>query len=47
MFEAMNRAVERRHLKPVVDRVFPFAEAPAAYEYQQGGSHFGKVTITV
>ena len=45
MFEAMNRAITRHQLKPVVDRVFPFAEAPAAYRYQESGAHFGKVVI--
>jgi NADPH:quinone reductase-like Zn-dependent oxidoreductase len=34
-------------LKPVVDRVFPFEEARAAYEYQASGAHFGKVVIAV
>ena len=34
-------------LKPVIDRVFPFAEAPAAYRHQESGAHFGKVVITV
>ncbi len=47
MFEAMNRAVELHRLKPVVDRVFPFADAPAAYRYQESGAHFGKVVISV
>ncbi len=45
MFEAMNRAIARHQLKPVVDRVFPFADAPAAYRYQESGAHFGKVVI--
>ena len=45
MFEAMNRAITRHELKPVVDRVFPFADAPAAYRYQESGAHFGKVVI--
>jgi len=45
MFEAMNRAIARHQLKPVVDRVFPFAEASAAYRYQESGTHFGKVVI--
>jgi NADPH:quinone reductase-like Zn-dependent oxidoreductase len=31
----------------VIDRVFPFAEAPAAYRYQESGAHFGKVVIAV
>ncbi len=45
MFEAMNRAIARHRLKPVIDRVFPFDDAPAAYRYQESGAHFGKVVI--
>lgn len=44
-FEAMNRAIALHHIKPVIDRVFPFDEAPAAFEYMKNGSHFGKVVI--
>jgi len=47
MFEAMNRALARHHVKPVVDRVFEFADVPAAYQYQQSGAHFGKVVINI
>ncbi|MDE3066879.1 MAG: NAD(P)-dependent alcohol dehydrogenase [Verrucomicrobiota bacterium] len=47
MFQAMNRAISQQKLKPVMDRVFPFSEAPAAYSYQESGAHFGKVVITV
>lgn len=47
MFEEMNRFVAQHRIKPVVDKVFDFAEAPAAYEYQQRGAHFGKVVIAV
>ena len=47
MFTAMNRALSQHQLKPVIDRVFPFAEAPAAYRHQESGVHFGKVVITV
>lgn len=45
MFLAMNRALALSKIKPVIDRVFPFAEAADAYRYQQSGSHFGKVVI--
>jgi NADPH:quinone reductase-like Zn-dependent oxidoreductase len=45
MFEAMNRAISQAQLKPIIDRVFPFAETQAAYQYLQSGSHFGKVVI--
>jgi NADPH:quinone reductase-like Zn-dependent oxidoreductase len=47
MFVAMNRALARHRTKPVVDRVFSFADAPAAYQYQQSGKHFGKIVISV
>jgi NADPH:quinone reductase-like Zn-dependent oxidoreductase len=45
MFETMNRAMALHHIQPVIDRVFPFVEAPDAYRYLQSGSHFGKVVI--
>ncbi len=47
MFEAMNRAIAIHQLQPVIDRVFPFTEAPAAYRHLQSATHFGKVVITV
>ncbi len=47
MFDSMNRAIDRTRLKPVVDRVFPFDEAPAAYEYLKSAAHFGKIVIRV
>lgn len=47
MFEEMNRAIEVAKLKPVIDRVFDFGEARAAYEYLASGAHFGKVVIRV
>lgn len=45
LFEDMNRAVTHGGVKPVIDRVFPFAEAPAAFEHMAAGAHFGKVVI--
>ncbi len=47
MFEAMNRAIEANDIHPVIDRVFPFAEAKEAYCYLQSGAHFGKVVIAI
>jgi len=44
-FEEMNKAIERWQLRPVIDRVFPFEEAPEAYRYLESGRHFGKVVI--
>jgi NADPH:quinone reductase-like Zn-dependent oxidoreductase len=47
MFEALNRAISATNLRPIVDRVFAFDEARAAYEYLASGAHFGKVVIRV
>ena len=47
MFEDLVRALERSRLEPVIDQVFPFAEARAAYEHLASGKHFGKVVIRV
>lgn len=45
MFEDMNRAVSFGRLKPVVDRVYPFDDAPKALHQLADGSHFGKIVI--
>jgi NADPH:quinone reductase-like Zn-dependent oxidoreductase len=45
MFEDMNRAISLHKLRPVVDRVFSFAEARDAYAHLASGGHFGKVVI--
>lgn len=47
MFEDMNRAIVLNGLKPIVDRVFPFDEAPEALAYLKSGSHFGKIVIRI
>ena len=45
MFEAMNRAIAFNGLKPIIDRVFPFAELPQALRHMESGAHFGKIVI--
>ena len=45
-FENMNRAIAHHQLRPVVDRVFPFAEAREAMEHLASQKHLGKVCIT-
>jgi NADPH:quinone reductase-like Zn-dependent oxidoreductase len=45
MFEAMSRAIAVSELKPVIDQVFSFDDAPAAYRHLQSARHFGKVVI--
>lgn len=43
--EALLRAVDSHALHPVIDRVFPFAEAKAAWENYAAGHVFGKIVI--
>ena len=43
--EAMLRAIEQHRIKPVVDRVFAFAELKEALAYLKSGAQFGKICI--
>ncbi|HKP78304.1 MAG TPA: NAD(P)-dependent alcohol dehydrogenase [Phenylobacterium sp.] len=45
MFEAMCRAIDLHRIEPVVDKVFPFTEARAAFAAMAGGEHFGKIVL--
>lgn len=46
-FESFVRFLNATKVKPVIDRVFPFGEARAAYEYMKSGAHFGKGVISI
>lgn len=45
MFEAMCKAMDLHKIRPVVDKVFPWTEAPAAFEAMRAGEHFGKIVL--
>jgi len=45
MFEAMCRAIELHKIQPVVDKVFPWTEAKAAFAAMAAGEHFGKIVL--
>lgn len=45
MFEAMCAAIDQHKIRPVVDKVFPWTEARAAFEAMAGGEHFGKIVL--
>ncbi|MBI1198423.1 MAG: zinc-binding dehydrogenase [Phenylobacterium sp.] len=45
MFEAMCRAIELHRIEPVVDKVFPWIEAKAAFAAMAAGEHFGKIVL--
>ena len=47
LFQAMNAAVSLHKIRPVVDRVFDFADAKAAYRHLKGQTHVGKVVIRI
>ena len=44
---AVLKLVATGRLKPVVDRVFPLAQAAAAHGYLESGSQFGKVVLKI
>ena len=44
-FVAMNRAIEAHDIHPVIDKIFPVEQTQAAFEYLEGGLHFGKIAI--
>ena len=45
MFESMCRAIELHKIRPIVDKVFPWTEARAAFGAMRGGEHFGKIVL--
>jgi NADPH:quinone reductase-like Zn-dependent oxidoreductase len=47
MFEDMNRAIAISRMRPIIDRVLQFEEAPEALEHLASGRHFGKICIRV
>jgi NADPH:quinone reductase-like Zn-dependent oxidoreductase len=47
MLEHLVRFVDVNDITPTIDKVFPFDEAPAAYEYLAAGRHFGKVAVDI
>lgn len=46
-FRAMVEAIALHRLEPVIDRVFPFQQAPDAFAYMAARKHFGKVAIAI
>lgn len=46
-FRELLAFMTEHRLRPVLDRVFPFEDAPAAYRHLESGAHFGKVVVSV
>jgi NADPH:quinone reductase-like Zn-dependent oxidoreductase len=46
-FEAMNAFIVEHDLHPVIDRVFEFEEAAAAFDLMANGDYMGKIVVRV
>ena len=46
-FEGAYELVKSGKAKPIVDSVFPLAEARAAHERMESGEHFGKIVLRI
>jgi NADPH:quinone reductase-like Zn-dependent oxidoreductase len=44
-FEQMNRFIEGHQIRPVIDRVFEFEEAPEAFDFIESGDFMGKIVV--
>jgi NADPH:quinone reductase-like Zn-dependent oxidoreductase len=47
VMEQLIRAIEVNRIKPVIDKVFPFSEAPEAFRYQATQAYVGKIVIKI
>jgi NADPH:quinone reductase-like Zn-dependent oxidoreductase len=45
--QAMSDAIAANRMKPVMDKIFPFEDAKAAFAHMASGAHFGKVAIAI
>ena len=43
--QALVQTVEQTGLQPVIDRVFGFDDAPAAFAHLHSGQHVGKIVV--
>jgi NADPH:quinone reductase-like Zn-dependent oxidoreductase len=46
-FEALLDFIQKHHVKPLVDRIVPFKDAPEAFKLMQSDDFFGKIVIRV
>lgn len=47
MFNKMNLAIEKNKIRPIIDKVFSFNDAPCAFAHMAKGNHFGKICISI
>lgn len=46
-FEAMNQALAQNRIRPVIDQVFAFEQAPEALRRMTSAQHFGKLVVRI
>lgn len=46
-FEAMNRFISAQQIRPVIDRVFSFEQAQAAFDHMREAAFVGKIVIRI
>jgi NADPH:quinone reductase-like Zn-dependent oxidoreductase len=46
MFEDMNHAIEINRIEPVIDKIFPFTDAAAAFRHLASRDFVGKIVIS-
>jgi NADPH:quinone reductase-like Zn-dependent oxidoreductase len=47
MFEQMNRAIELKRIRPVIDTVFPFDDVIGAFQHQASAPFIGKLVVRI
>jgi NADPH:quinone reductase-like Zn-dependent oxidoreductase len=47
VMEQLIRAIEVNRIKPVIDKVFPFADVPEAFRYQATQAYVGKIVVAM
>lgn len=43
--EQMIRAIDRKGIRPVIDKAFPLEDIVGAFKYQESNAHFGKICL--
>jgi NADPH:quinone reductase-like Zn-dependent oxidoreductase len=43
----MNRFIERHRIRPVIDPILVFEDAPATFDFMEDGDFMGKIVIRV
>lgn len=45
--EDFGREIRDGRLRPIIDSVYPLADAPDAHRRMEGSQHFGKIILSI